>query len=35
MFFLKNRDPENWRDKWDIQIDGGERPVVIKNDLNE
>ena len=35
IFFLKNRDPENWRDKWDIQIDGGERPVVIKNDLNE
>ena len=33
--FLKNRDPENWRDKLDIQIDGGERPVVIKNDLNE
>ena len=26
---------KNWRDKWDIQIDGGERPVVIKNDLNE
>lgn len=35
MFFLKNLDSENWRDKWDIKIEGGERPVVIKNDLQE
>ncbi|MBQ3943546.1 MAG: hypothetical protein II669_04430 [Elusimicrobia bacterium] len=35
MFFLKNRDPKNWRDRWDVQLEGGVAPVVIKNDLTE
>ena len=35
MFFLKNRDPGNWRDRWDVTLEGGIMPVVIKNDLTE
>lgn len=35
MFFLKNRDSKNWRDRWDVTLEGGIMPVVIKNDLTE
>lgn len=35
MFFLKNRDSKNWRDRWDIQLDGNDKPIIIKNDIVE
>ena len=35
MFYLKNRDSKNWRDRWDIQLDGSDKPIIIKNDIVE
>lgn len=34
IFYLKNRDPKRWRDKWDFEIENSVVPV-IKNDIKE
>ena len=34
IFWLKNRMPEKWRDKRDIDVEGG-IPVIIKEDIEE
>lgn len=34
IFYLKNRDPKRWRDKWDFEIENSVVPV-IKNDIKK
>ena len=35
IFWLKNRDTKNWRDKQEVSLSGGETPISIKQVIDE
>ena len=35
IFYLKNRGRKNWREHWDVDVNGDFKPVVIKDDLEK